>query len=57
MSDADLDEVVDLILQRCKAIVPLLTPNLPHAAVHLIDFFVALFERKRLRAFLRERLE
>ena len=56
MSDADLDGVVDLIVKRFKAVVPLLLPKLPSIAVHAVDFFVALNEEGELRNYLRSQL-
>ena len=44
ISDDDLDDVVDLIVKRLKAVVPLLLPKLPSIAVHVVGFFVALHE-------------
>jgi hypothetical protein len=56
MSDDDLDEVVDLIVKRFKAIVPLLLPKLPSIAVHAVDVFVALNEKGELKTYLRNQL-
>lgn len=56
MSDDDLDEVVDLILKRFKALVPVLLPKLPSVAVHVVDFFVALHEEGELKKYLRSQL-
>jgi predicted acylesterase/phospholipase RssA len=56
MSDADLDGVVDLIVKRFKAVVPLLLPKLPSIAVHVADFFVALNEKGELKKYLRSQL-
>jgi predicted acylesterase/phospholipase RssA len=56
MSDDDLDDVVDLIMKRFKAVVPLLAPKLPSVAVHLVDFFVALHEEGALKNYLRSQL-
>ncbi len=38
VSGEDLDDVVDLIVKRFKAVVPLLLPKLPSIAVHAVDF-------------------
>jgi predicted acylesterase/phospholipase RssA len=56
MSDDDLDDVVDLIVKRFKAVVPLLVPKLPSIAVHVVDFFVALHEEGELKKYLRSQL-
>ena len=56
MSDDDLDGVVDLIVKRFKAVVPLLLPKLPSIAVRAVDFFVALNEKGKLKKYLRTQL-
>jgi hypothetical protein len=56
MSDNDLDAVIDLIVKRAKAVVPLLLPKLPSIAVHAVDFFVALHEKGELKKYLRSQL-
>jgi predicted acylesterase/phospholipase RssA len=56
MSDTDLDDVVDLIVKRFKAVIPLLLPKLPSIAVHAVDFFVALHEKGELKKYLRTQL-
>jgi hypothetical protein len=56
MSDADLDGVVDLIVKRFKAVVPLLVPKLPSIAVHAVECFVALHEKGDLKKHLRNQL-
>jgi predicted acylesterase/phospholipase RssA len=55
MSDKDLDDVVDLIVQRFKAVIPLLI-DLPSIEVHAIAFFVALHDKGELRKYLRSQL-
>jgi predicted acylesterase/phospholipase RssA len=56
MTDDDLDDIVDLIVKRFKAIVPRLLPKLPAIAVHAVDLFVALHEEGALKEYLRSQL-
>jgi len=56
MSDNDLDGVVDSIVKRFKAVVPLLLPKLPSIAVHAVDLLVALHEEGELKKYLRSQL-
>jgi hypothetical protein len=56
MSDDDLDEIIDLILKRFKAVAPLLLPKLPSTAVHLVDFLAALHEEGEVKKYLRSQL-
>jgi hypothetical protein len=56
MLDDDLDDVVDLIVKRFKAVAPLLLPKLPSITFHLVDFFVALHEAGELKKYLRSQL-
>jgi hypothetical protein len=57
MSDPALDEVVDLILKRFKAVAPLLLPALPATAVRLADELIALHEKGELKKYLRSQLQ
>jgi hypothetical protein len=60
MSDADLDEIADLIASRFKALVPRLTERLPRAlrwVLRRAGTFVALLGKKKLRDYLASQLE
>jgi hypothetical protein len=56
MSDDDLDGVIDLIMKRFKAVVPLLLPTPPSIVVHAVDCFIALNEKGELKRYLRSQL-
>ena len=56
MNDSDLDEVVNLIVKRFKALVPLLLPTATSVAVQVLASLVAFHEAGELKKFLRSRL-